>query len=147
MARTPSGNDDAPVTEQTSFEGEAAPGEKPKRTRAPRGSGSDKSKLESPVSQDAIKHALYRIFSTLARFPFRSTATFTEAEFSDAADDLWRLVNQVPPLRIFFNVIAPVIGVLGLADKVQKVREGMPPKPPKPVSVYDDPDQPNLRVA
>ena len=137
MARSPSGNDDSPVSEQTTFEGEAAPAAEPKRRRA-RGPNAEKgSKLESPVSQSAIQHALYRIFSTAARFPFRSSATFTEAEFADAAEDLWNLVNKVSPLKIFFNVIAPVIGVLGLADKVQKVKEGMPAKQPK-VSVYDN---------
>lgn len=120
-----------PDDEATTIEGE--PEQPAKRTRAPRQPRAGEKKLESAVSKTAIQHALYRIFATVAKFPFRSTATFSEDEFSEAASDLEMLVNKLPPVKIFFNVIAPLIAVLGLADKVQRIREQARPKPGEPM--------------
>lgn len=103
---------------------------KPEKTSTKR-PGKPPSDLDAPISSEHVKHALYRVFSVAARFPFRSSATFEESEFIESANDLVLLVNKVAVLRIVFNVIAPIIGGFGLVEKVQRIKDGMPKKPPK----------------
>lgn len=98
---------------------------KKRRGRQPGSTNKSKEqKLDSPVSKSTLQHALYRIFQGLAKFPFKSDASFEEAEFEEAAKDMESLVNKVPPMRLFFNVIAPIVGIFSLVDKIEKLLAG-----------------------
>ena len=82
-----------------------------------------KSQFDSKVGQQQLQRALYGLFKA-ATVPLRSTAEFDEDDFEESSKDLVDLVNRVFFLRIFFNIIAPVAGVVTLKDKIQRLVEG-----------------------
>ena len=99
---------------------------------ADRGPRKKKNPFDSKVGQQQLQRSLYSVFKA-ATWPLRSDAEFDESEFDESSKDLVDLVNRVFILRVFFNLIAPVSGVVSLKDQIRKLldnrRSSAKPKP------------------
>lgn len=83
------------------------------------------SPFEKSLSQKLLRKTFYGVFK-LAALATRSETRFEEEEFDEVATDLRELVNRFKLLRIFFNVLHPVVSCVSLIKKVEELRQGMP---------------------
>lgn len=88
------------------------------------------SPFEKSLSVKILSKTFYGVFK-LAAMVSRSNVEFTEDEFNEPAQDLKELVNRFKLLRIFFNVLHPVVSCVSLIKKVQKLKDGLPSKQDK----------------
>lgn len=89
--------------------------------------------FEKSLTDKLLTKTFYGVFK-LAALLTRSTAEFEEDEFKEPAQDTKDLINRFKPLRVFFNILHPVVSCVSLIKKVEKLREGMPRKQPKPAA-------------
>jgi hypothetical protein len=77
------------------------------------------------------RHAFYGAFKVVGRL-IRSSATWSETEFSEMAEAYVIWCKHFPRLVIVVQILAPIASAVVVLDKVEKLVAGMTLKPITP---------------